>query len=117
MYVRRAGGRYVANAPGRTIGTTCAKYRGNCTARTITTRYLRTAERVRVGHDTGGDLGAGGALLGEPVQRIAGLYGSSFSLRGRGPEGSAVLLAGGVVLGWFGSFIAATREIRGIEPK
>jgi cell division transport system permease protein len=57
------------------------------------------------------------ALLGEPVQRIAGLYGSSFSLRGLGPEGSAVLLVGGVVLGWFGSFIAATREIRGIEPK
>jgi cell division transport system permease protein len=57
------------------------------------------------------------ALLGEPVQRIAGLYGSSFSLRGLGLEGSAVLLVGGVVLGWFGSFIAATREIRGIEPK
>jgi cell division transport system permease protein len=56
-------------------------------------------------------------LLGEPVQRIAGLYGSTFQLRGLGLEGSAVLLVGGVVLGWFGSFIAATREIRGIEPK
>ena len=57
------------------------------------------------------------ALLGEPVQRIAGLYGSSFLLQGLGLEGSAVLLAGGVVLGWLGSFIAATKEIRGIEPK
>ena len=57
------------------------------------------------------------SLLGEPVQRIAGLYGSSFQLRGLGLEGSAVLLVGGVVLGWLGSFIAATREIRGIEPK
>jgi cell division transport system permease protein len=57
------------------------------------------------------------ALLGEPVQRIAGLYGSSFQLRGLGLEGSAVLLVGGVVLGWLGSFIAATKEIRGIEPK
>jgi cell division transport system permease protein len=57
------------------------------------------------------------ALLGEPVQRIAGLYGSSFQLHGLGLEGSAVLLAGGVVLGWLGSFIAATKEIRGIEPK
>jgi cell division transport system permease protein len=56
------------------------------------------------------------ALLGEPVQRIAGLYGSSFQLRGLGLAGSAVLLAGGVLLGWLGSFIAATREIRGIEP-
>jgi cell division transport system permease protein len=57
------------------------------------------------------------ALLGEPVQRIAGLYGSSFQLHGLGLEGSAVLLAGGVLLGWLGSFIAATKEIRGIEPK
>jgi cell division transport system permease protein len=57
------------------------------------------------------------ALLGEPVQRIAGLYGSSFGLQGLGLRGSAVLLAGGVLLGWFGSFIAATKEIRGIEPK
>ena len=57
------------------------------------------------------------ALLGEPVQRIAGLYGSSFQLQGLGLEGSAVLLAGGVLLGWLGSFIAATKEIRGIEPK
>jgi len=57
------------------------------------------------------------ALLGEPVQRIAGLYGSNFRLHGLGLEGSAVLLGGGVVLGWLGSFIAATKEIRGIEPK
>jgi len=57
------------------------------------------------------------ALLGEPVQRIAGLYGSNFALQGLGLEGSVVLLAGGALLGWFGSFIAATREIRGIEPK
>ncbi len=57
------------------------------------------------------------SLLGEPVQRIAGLYGSSYRLHGLGLEGSAVLLAGGVLLGWLGSFIAATREIRGIEPK
>jgi cell division transport system permease protein len=57
------------------------------------------------------------ALLGEPVQRIAGLYGSSFQLHGLGSAGSAVLLVGGVLLGWLGSFIAATKEIRGIEPK
>jgi cell division transport system permease protein len=57
------------------------------------------------------------AVLGEPVQRIAGLYGSSFTLSGLGPEGAGVLLAGGVALGWLGSFIAATRELRGIEPR
>ena len=57
------------------------------------------------------------AVLGEPVQRIAGLYGSSFELAGLGPAGSAALLLGGALLGWLGSFIAATRELRGIEPK
>jgi cell division transport system permease protein len=56
-------------------------------------------------------------VLGEPVQRIAGLYGSRFALEGLGLEGSAVLLLGGVALGWIGSFIAATRELRGIEPR
>ena len=56
-------------------------------------------------------------VLGDPVQRIAGLYGSTFELRGLGVEGSGVLLLGGVVLGWLGSYIAATRELRGIEPK
>jgi cell division transport system permease protein len=55
--------------------------------------------------------------LGEPVQRIAGLYGSRFELQGLGLEGSAALLLGGVALGWIGSFIASTRELRGIEPK
>jgi cell division transport system permease protein len=56
-------------------------------------------------------------VLGEPVQRIAGLYGSTFELNGLRLEGTGVLLVGGVVLGWLGSFIAATRELRGIEPK
>jgi cell division transport system permease protein len=56
-------------------------------------------------------------VLGEPVQRIAGLYGSTFELNGLRLEGTGVLLLGGVVLGWLGSFIAATRELRGIEPK
>jgi cell division transport system permease protein len=57
------------------------------------------------------------SVLGDPVQRIAGLYGSTFELNGLRLEGTGVLLLGGVVLGWLGSFIAATRELRGIEPK
>jgi cell division transport system permease protein len=56
-------------------------------------------------------------VLADPVQRIAGLYGSSFRLQGLGLAGWAALMAGGVGLGWLGSFIAATRELRGIEPK
>ena len=56
-------------------------------------------------------------LLADPVKRIAGLYGSRFELEGLNPLGAAALVAGGIVLGWLGSFIAATRELRGIEPK
>jgi cell division transport system permease protein len=56
-------------------------------------------------------------MLGDPVQRIAGLYGSGFALRGLDAESSLVLIAGGAMLGWLGSFIVATRELRGIEPQ
>ncbi len=56
-------------------------------------------------------------VLGNPVQRIAGLYGSSGALHGLGVEGSLALVLGAILLGWFGSFIAATRELRDIEPK
>jgi cell division transport system permease protein len=55
--------------------------------------------------------------LAEPVRRIASLYASSFSLDGLAPRDIAVLVGGGIVLGWLGSFLAATRELRGIEPR
>jgi cell division transport system permease protein len=57
------------------------------------------------------------AVLSAPVQRIAGLYGSKFELQGVGLAGWLALLAGGALLGWLGSFIVATRELREIEPK
>jgi cell division transport system permease protein len=56
-------------------------------------------------------------VLGDPVQRIAGLYGSGYALHGLDATASRALVLGGVLLGWLGSFIAATRELRGIEPK
>lgn len=56
-------------------------------------------------------------MLGDPVQRIAGLYGSGFALRGLDLQSSLVLVGGGALLGWLGSFIVATRELRGIEPQ
>jgi cell division transport system permease protein len=57
------------------------------------------------------------AVLSAPVQRIAGLYGSKFELQGVGIVGWIALLLGGALLGWLGSFIVATRELREIEPK
>jgi cell division transport system permease protein len=57
------------------------------------------------------------AVLSAPVHRIAGLYGSQFELQGVGLAGWLALLAGGAALGWLGSFIVSTRELREIEPK
>ena len=56
------------------------------------------------------------AALRDPVSRIAGLYGSGFQLSGLGLEAGGVLLGAGILLGWVGSFIAATRHLRQIEP-
>jgi cell division transport system permease protein len=56
------------------------------------------------------------AVLREPIARIAGLYGSAFEVQGLGVESSLVLLAAGAVLGWLGSYVAATRHLRAIEP-
>ena len=50
------------------------------------------------------------------MRRIAGLYGSGFELSGLPPDATAALLGVGIVLGWMGSFIAATRHLRQIEP-
>lgn len=56
------------------------------------------------------------AALREPVARIAGLYGSGFQLTGLGLEAGGVLIGVGVALGWLGSYVAASRHLRQIEP-
>jgi cell division transport system permease protein len=56
------------------------------------------------------------ALLGGPVTRLAGLYGSEFSLTGAGLSGTALMLAGGALLGWLGAWLAVARHLRDIEP-
>lgn len=56
------------------------------------------------------------AVLRDPIGRLAGLYGSNFQLGALGPEASAILLGSGIALGWLGSYIAATRQLRKIEP-
>jgi cell division transport system permease protein len=56
------------------------------------------------------------AALRDPVARIAGLYGSGFELSGLGFEAGGILLGSGVALGWLGSYVAASRHLRQIEP-
>ena len=72
--------------------------------------------------------GIGGALIAwlitaivvgtlrDPVGRLAGLYGSGFEISGLGLEPTLILFASGTVLGWLGSFVAASRHLRQIEP-
>ena len=60
-------------------------------------------------------LGVTGVLR-EPVGRIAGLYGSAFELGGLDLRATGILLGSGIVLGWLGSYVAATRHLRAIEP-
>jgi cell division transport system permease protein len=55
-------------------------------------------------------------LLSKPVERLAGLYDSPFRLRGLGWGGGGAVLALAVLLGWLGSWLAATRHIRAIAP-
>ena len=55
-------------------------------------------------------------VLRNPVTRIADLYGSSFQIIGLDLRASAILVGSAVVLGWLGSYVAASRHIRAIEP-
>ena len=54
--------------------------------------------------------------LRDPVRRIAGLYGSGFELSGLPASAIGALVGIAVLLGWLGSYIAANRHLRDIEP-
>ena len=55
-------------------------------------------------------------LLGPEARRLAQSYGSSFVLSGPGSRDLAMLLVGGALLGWIGSWLAAARHLARIEP-
>lgn len=55
-------------------------------------------------------------LLQQPVTRVATLYHTAFPLQGLGFQELLVLLAGGVLLGLIGSWIAVARHLVGMEP-
>jgi cell division transport system permease protein len=56
------------------------------------------------------------AVLSQPVAELATLYGSRFHLQGLRFSTGAQVLVLSVSLAWIGSWLAATRHIRGIEP-
>jgi cell division transport system permease protein len=55
-------------------------------------------------------------VLARPVAQLAFLYGSAFSLEGLKIVTALVVLGLAVGLSWIGSWLAATRHIRAIEP-
>jgi cell division transport system permease protein len=56
------------------------------------------------------------AVLAHPVDSLAKLYGSQFQLQGLQFTTSALVLGLSMALAWLGSWLAATRHIRGIDP-
>ena len=57
------------------------------------------------------------ALLTQPINELASLYASRFSVHALDARATAVLLGAGAVLGWLGSRIAVSRHLHDIEPK
>lgn len=50
------------------------------------------------------------------AERLASLYGSQFQMQGLTTHSAVVLLVGGIILGYAGSWIAVGRHIKAIEP-
>jgi cell division transport system permease protein len=61
-------------------------------------------------------VAAAAAVLSKPVDSLAKLYGSEFHLRGLGIDSAAQVLGLAIGLAWLGSWLAATRHIREIDP-
>jgi cell division transport system permease protein len=54
--------------------------------------------------------------LSGPVERLAGLYRSDFSLNGLTFDGALALLIVAMLLGWLGAWVAVKRHLDAIEP-
>ena len=57
------------------------------------------------------------AALAPSISILAQLYGSQYALAGPTPEDVRFLLGAGIVLGWLGAWISATRHLHRIEPR
>ena len=54
--------------------------------------------------------------LSGPVERLAGLYRSEFSLSGLSVDGALALIIAAMLLGWLGAWVAVKRHLDDIEP-
>jgi cell division transport system permease protein len=57
------------------------------------------------------------AALSRPVETLAKLYGSAFSLAGLSLVQAGYVLLAGAALGWLGAWLSAARHLRAIEPR
>ncbi len=57
------------------------------------------------------------SALAPSVSLLAQLYGSKYALSGPSSEEVGYLLGAGIVLGWLGAWISATRHLHRIEPR
>ena len=55
-------------------------------------------------------------ILAEPIERLTGLYQTSFLLQGLNLTSMVTMLAGGILAGWSGAWIAVSRHISRIQP-
>lgn len=77
--------------------------------------YLGALQGLLGGLAAGGVLAVAGALLRAPVERLAGLYGSTFHLLPPSPPEIAVVLGLTTLFGWFGAWFSVTRALRQVE--
>ena len=63
-----------------------------------------------------GLVSAAVVILNGPTRRLAALYGSQFSLTGLTALSAVALVLCSATLGWLGSWLAASRHIRAIDP-
>jgi cell division transport system permease protein len=61
-------------------------------------------------------VGLGLLLLADPINNLAGLYGSRFEAENLGILATLALIGAGGLLGWLGSRLAVGRHLRAIEP-
>lgn len=54
--------------------------------------------------------------LSGPIERLAGLYRSEFSLNGLSVDGALALIIVAMLLGWLGAWVAVRRHLDDIEP-
>lgn len=64
-----------------------------------------------------GLVSLGIALIADPANRLAALYGSGFRLQGAGLIDVAALVLGALGLGLFGAWLSAGRQLAAIEPR